>query len=331
MMLMSIAAMATDPAVIAVSGTIGGGLFLKMVEGHLSKPKAAVPVPVDPEEARIEGLARAILEDDSFGGCTLEYQRAFEQTLIDAGIKTELSVCYDERCETCHPKTEAPEIGTVGKQKEVQCNLCGRYETYKGLGRRKPSPFTCRDCAKERAQIHINRAESLKKKKQEAKAAFDKSRGARTANVSGRIVPIPNNVPKYATAHVEYDMHAEMSVVWTWDVDGKTMYFRQRTSPEMLDSFPLAPKEIVSPTVPLAGSIRAGDTWIHSGGTSKCEPCDEPVFSKGDYNYKRSLRAHEYEIKQQQKRIQELDRKMDLYKNNITNLNEMRKSLDEYY
>lgn len=309
MMLMSIAAMATDPATIALCGTIGGGILLKGTETVLSKRKVVAEVQVDPEEARIEGLAQAILEDDSFGGCTLEFQRAFEQKFIDAGIPTTLSKCYDERCETCHPKRQnlPNPAHTVTRKRIASCVICNKDVATSS----RKGDVTCRACSRESAHRYLDRQKSMAAEKNRARQAYENSRSGkqRTAVVAGRMVPLPGNVPKRAVG--EYfinNLHEDPYIVWTWTHehlgDGDTtMRLRQDISNQLWNSLPLADNSLKTEYI-TADTINA-----------------TPVFADPK-NMKEYFKAQEYKMEQSKERILELEKAIN---KNILSIQEARR------
>lgn len=218
-----------DPAAIAVLGTVGGGIGLRCIEKSLSKKKKARPPAVmsfKESTAYTGGRLPPPPREKTVFDCAVYDQRLFEKELVEAKVIPNIeSRCEDKECPECYPnrpgnsRKEAPAIGTTNNTKKW----------------REPKVY---DAA---------RVEKAKAEKKRAAEAFAKSRAGRqrVAEVSGRIVPIPNNVPRFATGQLVYDSAMLGSFIgWRWhdedDARKPIRSYRQNISDEVFDSFPLA-------------------------------------------------------------------------------------------
>lgn len=207
-------------ATIGMSVVVGVGTFtLGLVEKRRNRPPAVMSY----RESSAAKLNAPPREKTVFD-CAVWDQRHFEKKLVEAGIQANVeAMCEDKECPECYPNrpgNSRPPVGIVQSS---------------GINRNKNKSI--------RAAQH-----AVEKKR--AAEAFAKSRAGkqRTLEVNGRLVPIPNNVPKFASAVMFYDPNILSDViVWSWTLEGdpygKPMAWRQNITPEVFNKFPVSGKK----------------------------------------------------------------------------------------
>lgn len=205
-----------DPAAIAMLSTVGGGVLLKGGESLLKKKRARPPAVMSFKEstAYSGGRLPPPPRKKTVFDCSVYDQRQFEKKLVEAGIQNNVEIfCEDKECPECYP------------------NRPGNGRTGAPRLRQKPPADP----------------ENIRRMKAEAKTAFAQSRSGRkrTAVVAGQLVPIPNNVPRWATGTLMHDsMYRTNFIGWKWhdenDKSKPIRSFRQNVTDEVFGSFPLA-------------------------------------------------------------------------------------------
>jgi hypothetical protein len=202
---------------VATGRTLASGVSV-LREGRKREP--AVMSYKESSAAKLDAPPR----EKTVFDCAVWDQRHFEKKLVEAGIQANVeAMCEDKECPECYPNRPGngrPPVGIVRSS---------------GINRDKNKSI--------RAAQH-----ALEKKR--AAEAFAKSRAGkqRILEVNGRLVPIPNNVPKFASAVMFYDPNILSDViVWSWTLEGdpygKPMAWRQNITPEVFNKFPVSGKK----------------------------------------------------------------------------------------
>ena len=319
-----------DPVIVALLLTFTFASLMKAAERAMSKSKTKgeidTPSPVLGKVIASTGLSKKKTEFD----CAVWDQRHFEKKLVEAGIMANVeAMCEDKECPECYPNRPGngkalPTGPAPGARVEyrVSCVSCNRPVVVKS---RNTKFAHCRECSRDSARIYLDRQKTMAAEKKRAREAYEKSRSGkqRVAEVSGRVVPIPHNVPKFATGALYYDSgRLDPFIGWKWhdmdDINQPVRSYRQNISKEMFDSFPIA------------GGVRA-DTINHTPVTAERiypprppkgpgggSPAIREILNKEREKYAKELKAQQYALN-------EYKREIEYFNNALKNLNQYNK------
>jgi hypothetical protein len=215
-------------ATIGMSVVVGVGTLTLSAVSVYRERKAANP----PVMSFKESTAALPPREKTVFDCAVYDQRLFERELVEAKVLDNIeSRCEDKECPECYPNRPGNGVPTIAPDKV-------RRREAPEIGTVKKEAWTSERIAKAKAE------------KKRAAEAFAKSRAGRqrVAEVGGRVVPIPNNVPKFATGQLIYDSGMLTTFIgWRWhdedDARKPIRSFRQNISQEVFDRLPLAGKK----------------------------------------------------------------------------------------
>lgn len=230
-----------DPAMIAVLATLGGGVLIRLFENSLKK-----------SNKQIDTMVAEVLDESKpvWYDCEMSTERIFEERSVDKGLMdvADMIVCENTRCPNCAPTYEAianrQRLAAAAEKDKRRAEASAAIATINE--RRAGRDVNAYSIANKRTQAIKSKINQQSKMIAQLEYENSLSGKQRVADVLGRQVPIPNNVPRRATAFMEYNsMNMSDYLVWTWtldgEADGQVMYFRQHITDKVFDQFPRTP------------------------------------------------------------------------------------------